>query len=236
MICALGTPIECDAAMSDKPASLWLVTMAKKLEGVDVSGEIDIDQYLTVIEAIPPIYDGLFAGVPIVPGQLKNDIAFGIKMMTSKKEELGEGSPKKLTLEGMVTKEKAAKGDKWKKMGGDNKTGTRGILWLNRATTFITMLMEKVAGGMEPSAAGAEAYATILKPYHGWMISKVVGSAMSSAPKKEVILDRLGHPDKPLTDEEAKAQLAAFVTPMKALVTKISDFLEKEGCNFPDKA
>ena len=84
--------------------------------------------------------------------------------------------------------------------------------------------------------AGAEAYATILKPYHGWMISKVVGSAMSSAPKKEVILDRLGHPDKPLTDEEAKAQLAAFVTPMKALVTKISDFLEKEGCNFPDKA
>ena len=98
------------------------------------------------------------------------------------------------------------------------------------------MMLRNLTKGMETKDAAYDAYEKVLKPYHGWMISKVVGSAMSSAPKKEVILDRLGHPDKPLTDEEAKAQLAAFVTPMKALVTKISDFLEKEGCNFPDKA
>ena len=120
-------------------------------------------------------------------------------------------------------------------MAKDDKTGTRALLWLNRATTFITLLIDKVAEGKEPSAAAKETYQDVLKPYHGMMTSMVVGKAMSAAPKKEVILDALGPADRPLTEDEAKVQMEAFLTPMKALVGKILKFLEAEECNFDNK-
>ena len=106
---------------------------------------------------------------------------------------------------------------------------------LNRATTFITLLIDKVAEGKEPSDAASTTYKDVLKPYHGMMTSMVVGKAMSAAPKKEKILEALGPEDRPLTEEEAKVQMAAFLTPMKALVTKILDFLKAEECDFDVK-
>ena len=75
-------------------------------------------------------------------------------------------------------------------------TPCKSILWLNRASTFIAMFIRGLSDGKEAKLASAEAYDTVLRPYHGFMAKKVVGNAMGLCPAREAILRKFRLPDE----------------------------------------
>ena len=69
------------------------------------------------------------------------------------------------------------------KLGTPGETsGTKSLLWLNRELTFICKLIRLLISGREASEAGYEAYDTVIKPYHAWIVQKFVGNAVGYVP------------------------------------------------------
>ena len=109
--------------------------------------------------------------------------------------------------------------------------GGKALLWLNRASTLITAIMRGIYEGKDPKVAAGEAYETVLKPYHGFMTKKVVGTALGICPAKEAILQKLQLP----TEEAAKEQIAAFLKLMEPLLAAIMAVILKYDIHFEDK-
>jgi hypothetical protein len=126
----------------------------------------------------------------------------------------------------MLTREVAGKkGDVQKCKYAAN--GVVGLLWLNRALHYITLMVKGLHEGATSKEAARAAYNGALKPYHGWVTSKFVGAAMGMCPDKSDILKKLGitHPD----------ELQRFIGLLEPIVHETLALLDSSGCNFPDK-
>ena len=113
----------------------------------------------------------------------------------------------------------------------DPKSVVRGVLWLNRACSFITEFVAQLAAGREGVDAAKNAYVSELKRYHGFLTGAVVSKLMGFAPRRQVIHEKMC---PGLTEEEAAAQVRAFLAEMQPLTREIVAFLEDKGANFPE--
>ena len=101
----------------------------------------------------------------------------------------------------------------------DPKSVVRGVLWLNRACSFITEFVAQLATGREGVDAAKNAYVSELKRYHGFLTGAVVSKLMGFAPRRSVIHEKMC---PGLTEEEAAAQVRAFLAEMQPLTREIA--------------
>ena len=122
-----------------------------------------------MIKCIPAVYSVLF-NVKMVVGILEGDINHGAKELTRALAEMGDEAA---TLQSIMTAVIRDKGGVEGVRTSKEPTTCKSILWLNRATTFITMFIRGLHDGKESKVAASTAYDTVLKPYHGFMTKKV---------------------------------------------------------------
>lgn len=208
----------------------WFEDMIEALSEVkrDAHGNIPSEPYCNAIARIPGIYDALFGNVPPVVSVLKADIENGVLRVRNACAAAPVG--KKETLQAMCTHLIDTVGAE--ACRNDNTSGIRCLLWLNRASTFITQLIKGILEGDEPHVAADKAYVAFLQPWHGWMMGKFVQQVMYAAPPKEKMFRWLELP----SEEEALKQMREYVALMEPICSEILAFMEEIQCNWPDKA
>lgn len=196
----------------------WLQRMVRALDRCRLGkgGSIPTDRFLDVMETIPPVYEALFKRRFIISA-LQKDVTNAAQTVRERAAEVPE--ERGTTLQGMVAHE-------LRELGGagirkDKVCGSHSLVWLNRASTFITKLMRGIADGAEPSAAASAAYDSVLRPYHGFVAQKVAGAAMSLCPAKPLILAGLRLP----SEEVATRQMDAFLRRMEPLSAAVLEML-----------
>ena len=206
----------------------WLVMMTAKLRAVrrDASGNIDTASYLTAMESIAPVY-AMLLSVDMAVKQLQKDINDSCANVRRSYETLPGGAG--ATLQGIVDYGLANRPRA--ELVRDPKSVVRGVLWLNRACSFITEFVAQLAAGREGVDAAKNAYVSELKRYHGFLTGAVVSKLMGFAPRRQVIHEKMC---PGLTEEEAAAQVRAFLAEMQPLTREIVAFLEEKGANFPE--
>lgn len=131
------------------------------------------------------------------------------------------------TLVGLVKHQVAETGAA--KLGTPGETsGTKSLLWLNRELTFICKLIRLLISGREASEAGYEAYETVIKPFHAWIVQKFVGNAVGYVPTIDQLLPLLGIGSR----EAGHALGAAFCDIMEPLTAEVLALLDAEGAHF----
>ena len=191
-----------------------------------LAGPFDTASYLAAMEQIAPIYDCLL-GAGMGSKILKGDINGTCGFLRGHLEKLPGGAG--ATLQGIVDYGLANKSRA--ELVRDPKSVVRGVLWLNRACSFITEFVAQLAAGREGVDAAKNAYVSELKRYHGFLTGAVVSKLMGFAPRRQVIHDKMC---PGLTEEEAAAQVRAFLAEMQPLTREIVAFLEDKGANFPE--
>jgi hypothetical protein len=152
-------------------ADTWIVQTTQLFEKVQVGsdGAVDVDTFLTACRNIQPVYDIIFSP-GMVASNLKSDIAESIASVTNLRAKY----PSLSSLQALIRQEITdTPVDKLRKT---KKSGVVGLLWLMRAITFnITFIANVNDGRRRPASECAkEAYAVVLKPFHGMMLSGIV--------------------------------------------------------------
>ena len=179
------------------------------------------------MDAVPRVYAALFS-VPFVVSLLQKDMTNGAKHLRAAAAAVPAGGGD--TLQGVVAHEVSSLGvDPGIRRSLD--CGAISLLWLNRASAFITRLIRALADGRKPNEAAAEAYAQVLAPYHAFVTRNVVGTAMGLAPPKDAILQRLELPSEAVATE----QMLAFLARMEPLVDAVRAIIESHGLDFSDR-
>lgn len=131
----------------------------------------------------------------------------------------------------LVNAELAAHGKD--KVRYDKASATIGALWLMRAVLFNTRFVELLTEAARHDAAhcAKTAYAEVLKPYHGFLISGVVSMAMGMVPSRESLIETFGFSD----EASAMPALKRYVSAVKGVFSKLAAFYAEKGINFEDK-
>lgn len=207
-----------------KGGTTWVEEMNIRLRKVKRrrNGEIDTSTYLHAMEAIPDVYDMLLS-LRVVSSAMRHDVNGHAANVRRSSERFAGGD----TLQGIV---------RYGIRHYDRETLARnpasvvgGVLWLNRATTFIAAFIRGLYEGKESNRAASEAY-NGLKIYHRPLTSAFVSRATSLCPKRDLILERM-FPD----EATAKSQLKTFLGLMEPLTRDIRSSLEAMGANYPDR-
>lgn len=179
---------------------------------------------------IPEVYDVLLS-LQVVTTFMRRDLLGHVATVRTASQQVPTGAAAHggQTLQGIVTYALAT----FDRRDLARKTTSMvgGVLWLNRATTFITAFIRGLADGLPSRDAAAAAYDRTLRMYHSAVTAAFVSRAMSLCPEREVIIARLNLP----SEEAGKQQLAAFLGLMEPLVEEIRAFLDAKGANFPDR-
>ena len=203
----------------------WVEEMNTRLRKVKRrrNGEIDTTTYLHAMEGIPEVYDMLLSP-RVVSSAMRRDVN-GHAANVRRSLERHPGSD---TLQGIV---------RYGVQHYDRETLSRnpgsivgGVLWLNRATTFIAAFIRGLYEGLEAHHAASAAYDG-LRIYHRPLTSAFVSRATSLCPKRASILERMSFPD----EATARSQLKTFLGLMEPLTRDIRSSLEAMGANYPDR-
>ena len=204
----------------------WVERMITALKRVKRTRRgIDTASYLEAMETIPEVYDILLS-LQVVTAFMRRDLHGHIANVRSAARSVPNGQGD--TLQGIVkyaldTYDRRELAKKTTSMVG-------GVLWLNRATTFISVFIRGLADGLPSERAAKQAYAG-LKPYHTAFTSAFVSRATSLCPERSKIIEKLRF----ASEAASKQQLSAFLGLMEPLVEEIRAFLDHVGANFPDR-
>ena len=89
-----------------------------------------------------------------------------------------------------------------------NPSGAIAVLWIRRLLQFSAAVLQRVLEGSAIDVAMEQAYGDMLRPFHGWMLRKAFGVAISRVPPSAVVWDSLV-PGCATEDQSLKAVLAA---------------------------
>ena len=211
----------------------WLQDMTAKVRQIerDEAGAITTSSFLKVAEGNQPVFAILFNGTltQAVGSQLLQSNKDGVEQVRRDAAEAPGDAGQ--TLLGLVKHQVAKLGvEACGKPGVRN--ATKSILWLNRELTFICMVMRLLSMGKESSEAGYQAYEVVIKPYHPWLVQKLVGNAVAYVPALPEIITSLQIASK----EEGMRQLEEFCDVVEKLSAEVTSLLEKEQANFQGQA
>ena len=206
----------------------WLEKMIVALSKVKrmPDGGIDTSSYLAAMSHIPEVYDVLLS-LQVVTSFMRRDLLGHVATVRAASPQVPGGRGR--TLQGIVRY--ALDTHDHKELARKTTSMVGGVLWLNRATTFIAAFIRGLADGLPSREAAAAAYDNTLRMYHSAVTAAFVSRAMSLCPDREKIIERLNLP----SEEVGKQQLDAFLGLMEPLVEEIRGFLDAMGANFPDR-
>ncbi|KAL8426953.1 hypothetical protein Efla_004506 [Eimeria flavescens] len=215
-----------------KGLALQRVLLDKFRSIPDEQGRLDCEKLADAAVHISNVYELVF-GKGFVSRHLKQDIANSSGRMRAAADTL-----RKVRGGGVVSADQLID---WElkelgisRMRKDERSGVRGMLWMQRALDFIISLICNMFGTMKESTSkecALDAYDKILKPYHSFFVSHIVSLAFSLAPSKEEFVDRLG-----FQMEEAESCVQSIEEVIRPVIVSLGRLLEESQCNFPDKA
>lgn len=202
-----------------------------------------VSDFLDVCRAILPVVDNLGVAFAIV----RSDVGGNIDRVAARLSSSGDV----LTIEGFL--EACIK-------DGDirNNSGpTKALLWLTRANLFLVLMLENAAraeamwrdaGAAEAAEAAAQAsvgevcttvgecanaaYASTLKPYHGFLASSAFSVALLAVPSaKGFVGAMLGGDDNTATLQK---DLSDFASKWRQVLESVKAKLEEKDCWFED--
>jgi len=145
------------------------------------SKEIKTAEFLAACDNIPSFFD-LIGGKVFTP--VKNDVLGNITKVRKRFLEL----PLKMaTLEEIITYEKTETDKKFKEKDGTG-IATNALMWLKRGLQFVAFFLDHLlkkdydADHENLKCAAKLAYQKSLQPFHGWLVGKVVATAMNACP------------------------------------------------------
>ena len=205
----------------------WLEKMIIALTKVKRTRDgIDVPSYLEAMESIPEVYDVLLS-LQVVTSFMRRDLHGHVATVRKAAAQVpGNGGA---TLQGIVRH--ALANYDHQSLARSTTSMVGGVLWLNRATTFISAFIRGLADGLPSREAAGAAYDSTLRMYHSLMTAAFVSRAMTLCPERDKIIERLRLP----SEEVGREQLAAFLGLMEPLVEEIRSFLDASGANFPDR-
>lgn len=213
-----------DSAHSDK----WLIRTTGLFDAIVIGddGAVDVESFLNACNNIQPVYDIIFSP-GIVASTLKSDISESLTSVSNLRGKY----PTLSHLQALIRQELAD--NKVDKLRKTKKSGVVGLLWLMRAITFNVTFIANVNDGRKRPASecAKEAYTLVLRPYHGMMLSGIVGLAMGMCPSRDTMLKAFSVGG----EEEAAPLLDAYVTSVRRCFSIIDAFYTELGLHFPDK-
>jgi len=189
-------------------------------------GGIDTASYLDAMSVIPEVYDILLS-LQVVTAFMRRDLHGHISNVRKSMASIPDGQGD--TLQGIV-RYALAKYDP-RDMARKTTSMVGGVLWLNRATTFIAAFIRGLADGLPSDKAAKRAYDQKLKMYHTHFTSVFVSRATSMCPDRSKVIEKLRFP----SEAAGKQQLSKFLGLMEPLVEEIRASLDDAGANFPDR-
>jgi hypothetical protein len=206
----------------------WLEKMIISLSAIKRTpdGKIDVPSYLAAMELIPDVYDVLLS-LQVVTSFMRRDLHGHVATVRRAAQQVPDNGG--ATLQGIV--HHALAHYDHRSLARSTTSMVGGVLWLNRATTFIAAFIRGLADGLRSREAAAAAYDSTLRIYHSAMTAAFVSRAMSLCPERDKIIERLRLPSEAV----GKEQLATFLGLMEPLVNEIRSFLDASGANFPDR-
>lgn len=191
-------------------------------------GKVLTQKFGEAAKLIAPVYEWIF-GPGMVANHLKDDIlghAGGVVSAASEDPDAYR------TVDGMVSNMLKRKniGDIRGKWG----EGIVEVLWTKRALDFILRFLNSamlIDTQQSLSHAASVAYAEVLKPYHGFMVSSIVTLAFKLAPSRKNFIRTLGFSDL----AHAQETLRGFLVSAQPVVAKVHQVLTQHNCDFDDK-
>jgi len=206
----------------------WLEDMTKRVRAVerDEAGNVLTESYLNVCQGNLKVFALLFNGyfTATVGTQLAEANTNGQNIVRKDAAAIGADAT---TILGLVKSQMASAGAATMDVPGAT-SGTKSILWLNRELTFICKVIKLLSSGRPADEAGYEAYEAVLKPYHTWLLQKVVGNAVGYMEDLAGLMTALSIESK----EEGKRLCEEFYGAMEPLVAEVLALLEAEGAHF----
>lgn len=113
-----------------------------------------------------------------------------------------------------------------------NTSCTKGLLWLQRAMSFVAGLLRRLFDDRQVTLANAasDVYTETLYQYHGWITSAAFTVALKLVPSREAFLQKLGVPN-----EELYQEMASFLDAFQPVLQAIHTFLVQNNLDDPTK-
>ena len=212
----------------DTGESTWLETMTVSLDKIKRrrDGGIDTESYLSAMAHIPEVYDSLLS-LQVVTAFMRRDLHGHMENVRRSMLAIPHGQG--ATLQGIIHYALATQHHR--ELSRKTTSMVGGVLWLNRATTFIAAFIRGLADGLDSRDAAARAYDSSLRMFHSTVTAAFVSRATSLCPDRTQILERMHL----RSEDVGKQQLNAFLRAMEPLVVEIREFLDRAGANFPDR-
>jgi len=104
----------------------------------------------------------------------------------------------------------------------DLRSGSRTVLRLFRALSFISLLLETLIKERDSDLASivTKSYNATLAPYHTWMVRKLVGLSTYALPSRETFIQTIGLPSDPDGQVEMVPPLIGYI---EAVIAKIKE-------------
>lgn len=108
-------------------------------------------------------------------------------------------------------------------------SATMALLWMKRGLEFIAGFLDELKRGEENlSVAASTAYATSLKPFHGWVVRGVFAVAVKALPYRSTFISLMNPNDGKVDDQVYLASLMqdieAFCCAMDIVIKILNDF------------
>jgi hypothetical protein len=182
-------------------------------------GKLDMPSFLAACDDVVKIVDKLGAFLSTVRGDINGNIT-KCRAAMAKSEGVA-------LLEDLCGKEME---------GGIQKSeGTvcLSLLWLKRA---LAMIIGMVANLADPSYADKklsvcvqDSYKNTLAPFHGWIVSTAVSTAMGMAPTRETFNKSLANG---ASDEQIQADMKEFAAASEPLIAHIQTYFDANGLDY----
>ena len=174
--------------------------------------------------------DGVRSFLSSLGPTLFSPVTSDIKGNIDKLNNFFQNNPECLTLGQILQKEKNLYGDSL-----DGKVASDALLWLSRGLDFVllflTLWIQDQASGVKSDDLSnyfRTAYEMTLKPYHSWIVQKVVNVIMAATPSREDILSCLTKDaDQTLSEEDIFQDLTLHVKLLRCNIDSVRKLFDE---------
>lgn len=169
--------------------------------------------------------DGVREFLSSLGSTLFSPVTSDIKGNIDKLNNFVDKNPECVTLGDILRKEKKDFGES---LSIQEKVGSDALLWLTRALDFVLLFLSL---WIQDNQSGVKAenlskyfqtsYEMTLKPYHSWIVQKVVNVILTAAPSRSSILTSLKGTQSDVEDDEVFADLEVHVLLLRGNIDSI---------------
>lgn len=215
-------------AISENQISYIMTLLVPGFSSLPEDKSIKTDSFLNSCDKIPGFFD-LIGGAVFKP--VKNDVQGNIEKI---RKRFLQNPIQMATLKELILFEKQETDKKMKEKDGTG-VATNALLWLCRGLEFIAFFLEHLVKNdydeKNPEnlkAAAQLAYSKSLKPFHGWLVGKIVTAATNACPYRTEFLKSVATGESVEADKVVE-MMTVFLDNFKPHVDQAYALLNENG-------